>query len=116
MQDFIINAVIWILALYGLIEIIKNIIYIYTYTNFNSDGIYVIIATKNQEEKVEGFLRTTIFKIHGKEEIPKNIIITDLDSRDNTLKIINKLQKEYSFVKFLKWKDCKQLIENIKEN
>ena len=26
MQDFIINAVIWILALYGLIEIIKNII------------------------------------------------------------------------------------------
>ena len=111
MQDFIINAVIWILALYGLIEIIKNIIYIYTYTNFNSDGIYVIIATKNQEEKVEGFLRTTIFKIHGKEEIPKNIIITDLDS-----KIINNLQKEYSFVKFLKWKDCKQLIENIKEN
>ena len=81
MQDFIINAVIWILALYGLIEIIKNIIYIYTYTNFNSDGIYVIIATKN-----------------------------------NTLKIINNLQKEYSFVKFLKWKDCKQLIENIKEN
>ena len=116
MQDFIINAVIWILALYGLIEIIKNIIYIYTYTNFNSDGIYVIIATKNQEEKVEGFLRTTIFKTHGKEEIPKNIIITDLDSRDNTLKIINNLQKEYSFVKFLKWKDCKQLIENIKEN
>ena len=55
MQDFIINAVIWILALYGLIEIIKNIIYIYTYTNFNSDGIYVIIATKNQEEKVEAF-------------------------------------------------------------
>ena len=30
--------------------------------------------------------------------------------------IINNLQKEYSFVKFLKWKDCKQLIENIKEN
>ena len=93
----------------------KYYIHIYIY-EFNSDGIYVIIATKNQEEKVEGFLRTTIFKIHGKEEIPKNIIITDLDSRDNTLKIINNLQKEYSFVKFLKWKDCKQLIENIKEN
>ena len=30
--------------------------------------------------------------------------------------IINNLQKEYSIVKFLKWKDCKQLIENIKEN
>lgn len=116
MQEFIINAVIWILALYGLIEIIKTIIYIYTYTNLNSDGIYVIIATKNQEEKIEVFLRTTIFKIYGKEEIPKNIVITDLDSKDNTLKIIKKLQEEYGFIKFLKWKDCKQLIENIKEN
>ena len=98
MQDFIINAVLWILALYGLIEIIKNIFYIYTYTNFNSDGIYVIIATKNQEER------------------PKNIILTDLDSQDNTLKIINNLEKEYKFIKILSWKDCKQLIENIKEN
>ena len=116
MQDFIINAVLWILALYGLIEIIKNIFYIYTYTNFNSDGIYVIIATKNQEERIEGFLRTAIFKICGKEERPKNIILTDLDSQDNTLKIINILEKEYKFIKILSWKDCKQLIENIKEN
>lgn len=49
----------------------KNIFYIYTYTNFNSDGIYVIIATKNQEERIEGFLCTAIFKICGKEERPK---------------------------------------------
>ena len=47
---------------------------------------------------------------------PKNIIITNLDSQDNTLKIINNLEKEYKFIKILSWKDCKQLIENIKEN
>ena len=116
MQDFIINAVLWILALYGLIEIIKNIFYIYTYTHFMSDGLYVIIATKNQEERIEGLLRTAISKICGKEERPKNIILTDLDSQDNTLKIINNIEKEYKFIKILSWKDCKQLIENIKEN
>ena len=93
----------------------KYILYLYIYY-FNSDGIYVIIATKNQEERIEGFLRTAIFKICGTEERPKNIILTDLDSQDNTLKIINNLEKEYKFIKILSWKDCKQLIENIKEN
>ena len=45
-MEFIINIIFWTLALYGLFEIIKNIIYISTYTNFKSDGIYVIIAVK----------------------------------------------------------------------
>ena len=53
MWDFIINAVIWTLALYGLIEIIKTILYGCSYTNLTSDGIYVIIAVKNQEKKIE---------------------------------------------------------------
>ena len=51
-MDFILNTIFWTLALYGLFEIIKNIIYITTYTNFKSDGIYLIIAVKNQEEKI----------------------------------------------------------------
>ncbi len=55
MLDFILSTCFWTLAIYGLFEIIKNIIYISTYTKFKSDGIYVIIAVKNQEEKIEGF-------------------------------------------------------------
>ena len=53
MGDFILNTILWTLALYGLFEIIKTIINIYTYTNLKSDGIYVIIAVKNQENKIE---------------------------------------------------------------
>lgn len=117
MGTFILNAVLWVLALYGLIEIIKNIIYIYTYTNLKSDGIYFIVAVKNQENKIEGFIRTIIFRlIYGKEEWLKDIIITDLDSKDETPKIINKLSQDYGIIKTLTWKECKQLIENIKEN
>ena len=55
MGDFIFNTILWTLALYGLFEIIKTIINIYTYTNLKSDGIYVIVAVKNQENKIEGF-------------------------------------------------------------
>ena len=116
MLDFIINGIFWVLALYGLFEIIKNIIYICTYTNLNSDGIYVIIAAKNQENKIEGFLRTVLFRImYGKEDCVKDIIVTDLNSTDDTMKILNKLSKDYKNIKVANWKECKEVIDSIKE-
>lgn len=117
MWDFIINATIWTLALYGLFEIIKNIIYICSYTNLKSDGIYVIVAVKNQEKKIEGFMRGILFRLlYGKEEYIKDIIVADLDSRDDTKKILEKLNKEYDEIKITDWKSCREIIENIKEN
>ena len=62
-MEFIRNTIFWTLAIYGFFEIVKNIINIFTYTKFQSDGIYLIIAVKNQEEKIEGFLRSSLFKI-----------------------------------------------------
>ena len=116
MLDFILNGILWTLALYGLFEIIKNIIYICTYTNLKSDGIYIIIAAKNQENKIEGFLRTILFRImYGKEECVKDVIVTDLDSTDDTMKILSKLNKDYDEIKVVNWKECKEVIDNIKE-
>jgi len=116
MAEFIVNGIFWVLALYGLFEIIKHIIYICTYTNLKSDGIYIIIATKNQENKIEGFLRTLLFRlIYGKEEFIKDVIVTDLDSTDDTMKILTKLSKEYECVKVSNWRDCKEVIDSINE-
>ena len=92
MENFIINSILWTFALYGLFELIKQIVYMCTYINLKADGIYLIIAVKNQEEKIEGFLRTTLFRIlYGKEENIKDIIIADLDSTDKTKEIIDKI-------------------------
>ena len=75
MGNFIINSILWIFALYGFFELVKQVIYICTYTNMKADGIYIIIAVKNQEEKIEGFLRSVLFKIlYGKEEEVKEIL------------------------------------------
>lgn len=76
----------------------------------------MLIAVKNQEDTIECFLRTFLFRIiYGKEEI-KNIAIVDLNSKDNTRKILEKLKKEYGNFHLLNWKECKELLENIKEN
>ncbi len=117
MIEFILNTIFWTLAIYGLFEIIKNIINICTYTKFQSDGIYFIIAVKNQEEKIEGFLRSSLFKIlYGKEEYLKNIIVADLKSTDKTKEIVKKLEEEYECLKITTWKECKDIIDNINES
>ena len=116
MGDFIFNTILWTLAIYGLIEIIKEIIRIYTFTNLKSDGIYIIVAVKNVENKIEGFLRSFLFRIiYGKEENIKEVIVVDLDSIDNTKNILNRLNKEYKDIKVSNWKECKNIIENIKD-
>lgn len=117
MFDLLFSAVIWTLALYGLFEIIKTIIYVCTYTNMKADGIYIIIAVKNQEDKIEGFLRSSLFKLlYGKEDYVKDIMVADLDSSDNTKEIVKKLSFDYECVKVVNWKECKELIDNVNEN
>ena len=114
MLDFILNGILWTLALYGLIEIIKTIVYIFTYTNLKSDGIYIIIAVKNQENKIEGFMRSVLFRLlYGKEDSVKDIIVSDLNSTDGTLEILNKLSKDYDLIKVTNWRECKEIIDNI---
>ncbi len=114
LAEFIINGIVWTLALYGLIEIIRQILYIFSYTKLKSDGTYIIIATKNQENTIEGFMRTLLFRIiYGKEENIKDIIFVDLDSKDKTLEILKKMSKDYDYIKISNWKECKELLDSI---
>ena len=116
-MEFIINTIFWTLAIYGFFTIIKNVIDIFTYTNFQSDGIYLIMAVKNQEEKIEGFLRSSLFKIlYGKEDYLKNIIVADLKSEDKTKEIAKKMEVEYDCLKVTSWKECKDIIDNVYES
>ena len=75
-----------------------------------------MVAVKNQEESIECYLRNLLFRIiYGKEEV-KNILVVDLNSKDNTKKIVEKLEKEYEQINLINWKECKELMENIKES
>lgn len=115
-MEFILNGILWVLALYGLFEIIKIIIYTYTYTNLKADGIYVIIAAKNQEKKIEGFLRSFLFRmLYGKEENVKDLIVVDLNSTDETKEILEKLGQDYGNIKVSNWRKCKEIIDSVDE-
>ena len=114
MATFLCNAILWILALYGLFEITKTIFWICTYTGQKADGIYVIFAVKNQEERLEGFMRTFLFRLlYGKEENIKEIMIADLDSTDHTYEVATKLEAEYDNISIRKWRECKEILDEI---
>lgn len=117
MAEVITNSLLWIFALYGLFEIIKNIVLLKEYTNFKANGTYIIIAIKNQEDEIEGFMRSLIFKyLYDREEIVQNIMVVDLNSTDNTKKILMKLEKDYEFIKVIDWKDCEELIKSVEQS
>lgn len=114
MIDFILNLVLWTCAIYGLIEIIKSIYYICSITNLQNEGIYLIIACKNQENKIEAYMRSVLFRlVYGKEEYIKDILVADLNSNDETLDILKKLQEDNKTMKIINWKKCKEIIDNI---
>ncbi len=114
MIDFIFNTLVYTLAIYGLIEIIRAIVYIMDYTNLNEDGIYIIIAVKNQENKIDNIIKSLIFKImYGKEKEIKKVILTDLDSKDDTLPKIKNLKKDNEYINVTSWRQCKRIIDVI---
>ena len=79
-------------------------------------GIYIIIAVKNQEKKIDGILRSILFKImYGKEEKIKKVILTDLDSTDKTMERLKNYANQDCDVKVVTWKKCKDIIDLIDE-
>ena len=114
MREFILNVVLWSLALYGLIEIIKVLIYTFTYSSIQTENVCFMIAVKNAEQQIEGIVRIILFRIlNDKEEYVKNIIIADLNSTDDTKSVLEKLQKEYKNIEVMEWEDCKKKVEKM---
>lgn len=110
MLDFALTSILWILALYGLIEIIKTIVHIYKYPKISFNGTSFIITVQNQENNIEYFLRLFIYKIlYYNLDIPE-IIIVDLDSTDATLNILRKFAKDFYFINVLTFDEYKALL------
>lgn len=99
MLEFLCYSLVWIFAIYGLIEVLKVIYFSFVKVpNIDNDKIHILIGVKNCENYIETFIRTFFFKIlNYKDFANKNIVIVDLSSKDNTKKILKKLKEEYNF-------------------
>ena len=95
---YILNTILWTLAFYGIIELVKEIF----------DSVYkskkenLIIFLNNEEENIEWKIWKLLIKINL--ENIKNIVIIDLGSEDKTKEILEKFEKDYAIVKLVEIK------------
>ncbi len=114
MLEFLGKAILWTLAIYGVLEIIKVIIFNKICFNYKKTGINMVITVKDGEDYIEGFIRNILFKIiYSDEKFVNEILIIDLYSTDKTKEILEKLETDYECIKVIDMKDYKELIDSL---
>lgn len=114
MVVFFINTVLWTFALYGFFHFTFSVFRTYYQCKISSKGIYMFIAVKNQENKIEGFIRSILFRlIYGEEEHIDNIFVVDLNSTDKTADILNILSNDYDEIQFTDINGCRKILDSI---
>ena len=89
MLEIFIYGIIWCFAIYGLLVMIQEITRNTTYKKIE-ENIKLIMTVKNVEDGIENYIR----EISLGRNFYNNLVIIDLDSDDDTLKILKELEKE----------------------
>ena len=100
MVNFILACFVCFFAMFGITTAIRKILETFKYKS-NFEGVEHCIYLKNAEQSVEGYVRDIVFKYPNM----KNLVIIDMNSTDHTYEILEKLQKEYEFIRIIKYSE-----------
>ena len=106
----------WVFALFGMISLMIRVIMGFKWKGKSGKGKYsIIISARNQEDTIEGLIRGFILKtgVDGQEEALFNVVLVDADSSDDTPKVMQRLAKEYCFVKFVTCQELPSYLKSI---
>ncbi|MDK2799527.1 MAG: hypothetical protein PWP27_1905 [Clostridiales bacterium] len=117
MVEIIFQSLICFFAVYGVIQMgIQIYDYLYNFqSNNKKNDVYIIITVKNQQDTIEGIIRSVVWKSlnnnHG--GIVPNILVVDMGSTDDTLKILDKLCMEYDFIEIADKEEYIKIMEKL---
>ena len=100
MLNFLLLCFVYFFAMFGIAIVFGKVLRMFK-SKSDFDGIEHCIYLKNAEEAVEGYVRDIISKYPNM----KNLVIVDMDSTDHTYEILEKLQKEYEFIRIIKYSE-----------
>lgn len=81
------------------------------YLGNNNNDTYLIITVKDGENYIEDLLRSEIFiNKYGKTSYFKQILVVDLNSADNTKRIINNIEKQDEYVKLVDLEELENIV------
>lgn len=117
MFNYIFYCILWTFALYGFIDLMWILWCRRIHKRIETSGIYVIVAVKNQEQRIELFLRSFLHKfIFDREQCIDNLMVVDLSSEDNTKAIVEKMSEDHDEIKVVEWEALNRIMEIQQKN
>lgn len=111
MFEMIIYGLLWCFAIYGMLVMIQEILKVTSYDKIK-ENVKLIMLVKNAEDGIENYIR----EISLGKNFYNNLVVIDLDSEDDTVKILEELENENINMKVLTGEEGKEyLIEQTKK-
>lgn len=102
MIEVIFKTAITFFAIYGIVQIFKDVLFFLSDSHRAYDNISVVVKVLNNEETLEATIRMILWKIlkitHG--SFMTDILIVDMGSTDSTAEIAKRLCNDYSFIHY----------------
>lgn len=108
MLNFVVRLVVWILCVYGVFSIIQDYIQSHTYRKIE-ENIKFVMTVKNVEDGIEEYIRDLTYG----RNFYHHLVVVDMDSTDDTLKILHRLEREKFNMKVLEKEEGKKYLQNI---
>ncbi len=108
MLDFMIQLIIWILCIYGLFSVIQDCVNFNTYKKLE-ENIKFVMTVKNVENGIEEYIR----ELTCGRNFYNNLVVIDMESEDDTMEILHKLEREKFNMKVLNKEEGVNYLNNM---
>jgi len=115
MLNNIFEGLIYIFAVYGAVTIIFNFInFVIRYRSVENKGVKLVLIVKNQEKTIEGIIRNIYSKdTTGRMMCSERVTVLDMNSADQTLEILKKLEQDYEHLDVLTENERDKIFEGF---
>ncbi len=108
MLNFMVQLIIWILCIYGLFSIIQDCVKFNMYKKIE-ENIKFVMTVQNVENGIEEYIRELTYS----RNFYHNLVVIDMESTDDTLKILHSLEKETFNMRVLEKEEGKKYLQNM---
>ena len=108
MLIFVLQVMIGVFCVYGVFSVIQDSLYQRKCPPMEKN-ITLVIAVKNAENGIEEYIR----ELTGGKNFQQRVDVIDLESEDDTIEILHKLEKEKSNVRVFTKKEGEKYLQEI---